>query len=736
MTTATDPGVAIVGMSCLFPGAPDLDAYWRNILAGVDATSDPPPEAWDTATYYDPDFEDRDKTYCKRGGYLGSLVSFAPLAHGIPPVSVGGEPDQWLALQLAVDALADAGCQELPAEIRARTGVMLGKGTYLNGGNAVAVQRGLIVEQTLQVVARLHPEHTPEQLDRLRGEMQRVLPAIRPETVPGLVPNIIVGRIANRLDLMGPTYTVDAACASSLLAVQHAMTHLRDGSCDLVVAGGAQVWMPVPVLNIFCQLGALSRRERIAPFDEDADGTLLGEGIGMLVLKRAEDAERDGDRVYAVIRGVGVASDGRGMSVMAPRVDGEVLALRRAYARAGVDPATIGLLEAHGTATPVGDVTEIEALTEVFGARDGGLPHCALGTVKSMISHTIPASGVAGMIKVALALHHRVLPPTLNVRRPNPKLGLERTPFYLSTVTRPWIHGASEPRRAGINAFGFGGINAHAILEQAPAPAPAHLPPWDSELCTVEADSVPALAEAARDLSARLAAAGAAWTLGDVAATLAARLGPVQRPLRLAIVATSLEDLRAKLDKAAARLQEPGTSRIKAASGTYFAAEPLARDGGVVLVFPGEGSQYPGMLADLCLHFPSVREAFDLVDGIYHDRPRGDVPSDWIFPRPSFSERGAAGRRAAADGHGRRRRLGARGQSRRAHAARRARRALRRLPGAQHGRLLGRRRGGGDRSRRRRAPGPVELGPVRLLCPGGLQRGVAGRDVAGGGRRP
>ena len=180
-----DPGVAIVGMSCLFPGAPDLDSYWRNILAGVDATSDPPPEAWDTATLLRPRFADRDKTYCKRGGYLGSLVSFAPLAHGIPPVTVGGEPDQWLALQLAVDALADAGCQELPAEIRARTGVMLGKGTYLNGGNAVAVQRGLIVEQTLQVVARLHPEHTPEQLDRLRDEMQRASRRSVPRRCPG-----------------------------------------------------------------------------------------------------------------------------------------------------------------------------------------------------------------------------------------------------------------------------------------------------------------------------------------------------------------------------------------------------------------------------------------------------------------------------------------------------------------------------------------------------------------------
>ena len=629
-------GVAIVGMSCLFPGAPDLDAYWRNILAGVDATSDPPSDVWDTDSYYDPSFEDTDKTYCKRGGYLGSLVSFAPLAHGIPPVSVGGEPDQWVALQLARDALADAGYEDLPAEIRARTGVMLGKGTYLNGGNAVAVQRGLIVEQTLQVLAQLHPEHTPEQLERLREEMRSVLPDMGPETVAGLVPNIIVGRIANRLDLMGPTYTIDAACASSLVAVEQAMTHLRDGTCDLVLAGGSQVWMPVPVLNIFCQLGALSRRERIAPFDEEADGTLLGEGIGMLVLKRVEDAQRDGDRVYAVIRGVGVSSDGRGTTVMAPRVEGEVLALRRAYERAGIDPATIGLLEGHGTGTPVGDATEIEALTEVFGARDGGLARCALGTVKSMISHTIPASGVAGMIKLALALHHRVLPPTINVQRPNP--ALERAPFYLNTRTRPWVHGADGPRRAGINAFGFGGINAHAILEEAPAPDPAHLPAWDSELCPLEAESPAALAQAARALATRLHSGGDGLRLGDVAATLLARLGRTANPVRLAIVATSLEDLRAKLEKAAARLDEPGTRRIKAASGTYFAADPLAREGGVVLVFPGEGSQYPDMLADLCLHFPEVREAFDLVDRICLADGRDDVYSDWIFPRPTFSD--------------------------------------------------------------------------------------------------
>jgi acyl transferase domain-containing protein/phosphopantetheinyl transferase len=634
----SDP-IAIVGMSCRFPGAPDVDAYWRNILGKVDSVSDPPPEAWDTDVYYDPSFEDTDKTYCKRGGYLGSLVSFDPLAHGIPPLSVGGEPDQWLALDVAKEALADAGLEELPEQVRARTGIVLGKGTYLNGGNAVAVQRALIVEQTLELLGRLHPEYGDDELSRLREEMKRTLPPLGPERVAGLIPNIIVGRIANRLDLMGPTYTVDAACASSLVAIDLAVRDLREGACDLVLAGGSQVWIPVPTLSLFCQLGALSRSEQIRPFDAEADGTLLGEGIGMVVLKRLADALRDGDRVYAALRGVGVSSDGRGASVMAPRPEGEVLALRRAYEQTGLSPSTVGLLEAHGTGTEVGDVVEVRALREVFGERDGALARCAIGTVKSMISHTIPASGVAGVIKLALALHQRVLPPTLHCDAPNPKLELERTPFYVNTETRPWIHGGPEPRRAGINAFGFGGINAHAILEEVPSGSDtAHLPPWDSEVVILESETAAGLAEQAARLAGALDPAPTAFTLTDLAATLSRRVGRVAEPVRLALVADSFADLRTKLQGAVERLGQPGCRRIKAASGTYYAAAPLAREGKVVLVFPGEGAQYAGMLADLCLHFPEVREAFDQVDRIYAGHPRGHLSSDWIFPRPAFSD--------------------------------------------------------------------------------------------------
>ncbi len=655
-------GVAIIGMSCLFPGARDLDAYWRNILGKFDAVTDPPPESWDASVFFDPTSTDPDRVYCKRGGYLGSLVNFDPLTHGIPPVAVGGEPDQWLALQLARDALTDAGYEQMEESLRKKTAVILGKGTYLNAGNGMAIQHGVGVTQTLDLLKSLHPDLTPADLEELRQDLHRTLPPMGPETVPGLIPNVIVGRIANRLDLMGPTYTVDAACASSLIAVQIAMRELMSGSCGMALVGGTQVWMPVPILSVFCQLGALSRRQQIRPFDKDADGTLLGEGIGMLVLKRLDDAERDGDRIYAVIRGVGVASDGRGLSVMAPRIEGEELALRRAYESAHVSPSTVGLIEAHGTGTPVGDLTEVQALTRVFSARKGELAHCALGSVKSMISHTIPAAGAAGLIKVAMSLYHKVLPPTLNCPEPNPKLELEKTPFYINTEARPWVHGGAEPRRAGVNAFGFGGINAHVVVEEyvpstkadrimpsittgpgaraAVARSTHHGTAWDSEVCILNAPTPAILLEKVRMLESYLASADAAPPrLLDVAFTLSQEWNKSERAhgCRLSVVATSIDDLRAKLAKAAQRLADPTCSLIREVSGLYYSSQPLGREGKVAFLIPGEGAQYPNMLADLCLHFPEVRAQFDQTDAIYAKHPRGYRTSDYLFPRPAHT---------------------------------------------------------------------------------------------------
>jgi acyl transferase domain-containing protein len=458
--------IAIIGMAAIFPGAPSLEQYWANILAGKSAITDPPEESW-AHLVYDPDSRENDRIYCKRGGYLGDLARFDPLAYGVIPLSVdGGEPDHYLSLRLAYEALADAGYGQRPLDGR-RTEVIIGRGTYINRGWATLFQHGMVVDQTLAILKELHPEYGREELLEIRSALKASLPPFNAETAAGLVPNILTGRIANRLDIMGPNFLVDAACASSLIAIDLGMRDLCARKCDLVLAGGVQASTPPHLLMIFCQLNALSRRAEIRPFDEAADGTLLGEGAGTIVLKRREDAQRDGDRIYALIKAVGTSSDGRGAGVMTPRVEGEELAIRRAYEAAGIPPETVGLIEAHGTGTAVGDSTEVQALRRIFGERRPRAPSsCALGSVKSMISHTIPAAGIAGLIKTALALYQKILPPTLNCDRPNPKFELEKTPFYINREARPWIHGAETPRRAGVNAFGFGGINAHAILEE------------------------------------------------------------------------------------------------------------------------------------------------------------------------------------------------------------------------------------------------------------------------------
>lgn len=647
--SAAGEDIAVTGLACLFPGAPDLGTYWRNIVGKVSAITNPPPEAWDDSQFYDVASEENDRVYCRKGGYLGPLAFFDPLDHGIMPRSVeGGEPDQWLALRVARDALRDAGYPDGVPQ-RERAALILGKGTYANRGTISVVYHGVVIDYTLQLLKSIHPELTEDDLRRVRQDLKRRLPRFDVETAPALIPNVTVGRIANRLDLMGPSYTIDAACASSLVAVDLAVKGLRHGEYDLALVGGMQVATPVPVLSLFCRLKALSLTEHIRPFDKDADGTLLSEGIGMAVLKRRSDAERDGDRIYALVKGTGVASDGRAVSVLAPRREGEELAVRQAYDTASVSPRTIGLVEAHGTATLVGDAVEVDALGRVFGERRG-FPHCALGSVKSMIGHTMPAAGMAGFIKMALSLYHKVLPPTLGVTEPSPRLKLESTPFYINTETRPWIHGhADHPRRAGVNAFGFGGINAHVILEEAPPSARylAHEVSWETELCLFAGATREEVIAAARQALAAVRRVPA-LALADVAFTLNTQFERTEsREVVLAIVAGSIDDLARKLERTLPRLADPACRKIKEVSGIYLFDEPLASRGGLAFLFPGEGAQYVNMLADLCRIFPEVRACFDEMDRQFARDPRGYVVSDLVFPRPAFShaERDQAERR-------------------------------------------------------------------------------------------
>ncbi|MEV5147421.1 beta-ketoacyl synthase N-terminal-like domain-containing protein [Streptomyces sp. NPDC052727] len=474
--TACQPLVAIVGMAVLLPGARDLDAYWRNLRDGTDAITEVPAGRWDAGHYHPGSATGpavAGQVYCRRGGFVDDLAEVEVTRYGIMPAAVPGtEPDQLIALDVAAAALADAGGPERLPE-RHRTGVVLGRGGYLTPGLARLDQRVRTAHQLTRTLGELLPDLEAAQLDRIRTAFTERLGPDSPDAAIGLVPNLAASRIANRLDLRGPAYTVDAACASSLVAVDQAVTALTTGRCDLMLAGGVHHCHDITLWSVFSQLRALSPTERIRPFHREADGILIGEGTGVVVLKRLADAERDGDRVYAVIRGTGVAGDGRTAGLVSPDPGGQTRAVRQAWRAAGLDPAapdSIGLLEAHGTATPAGDTAELTTLAEVFGpgtghGREADRP--VLGSVKSMIGHTMPAAGVAGLVKAALALHHRTLLPTLHCDDPHP--GLAATRFHTLQRARPWeTRTGHAPRRAAVNAFGFGGINAHVVLEEAP----------------------------------------------------------------------------------------------------------------------------------------------------------------------------------------------------------------------------------------------------------------------------
>lgn len=628
MSQALD--IAIIGMAGAYAGAKDATTFWQNILNGVDAVAEAGPE-W-AGPYVDADAKSNDRIYTTRGGFLRDLAEVDLSELGVMPNTLdGGEPDHMLALRFARDALVDSGYLDKHFD-RERCGIVLGRGTYVNRGIMTMVQHGLIMDQTMELIRGLRPDLTAEELAKLKAQFKKQLPPYNAEMVGLLTPNVIAGLIANRLDLMGPNFIIDAACASSLIAIELATREINSGRCDMMITGGVQAQCPPQLYMQFCQIGALSHGQ-LRPFQKGADGTLLGEGVGVIVLKKLSLAEADGDRIYAVIKGIGSASDGKAKGLLTPRLEGEVLALKRAYESSGIEPSTVGLIEAHGTGTRVGDKTEIQSLGTLFGPRVGDLPSIALGSVKSMISHCLPASGSASIIKTALALHHKILPPML-CDEVDPDLGIERTPFYINTQARPWIHGGPHPRRAGVNAFGFGGINAHIILEEyRPADGRQinagllHVP-GHSELLTLAADSVAELMSLVRQLLAH-ARAEARPSLATLAKASSAHS---RGEHRLALVANDPADLATKLDQALTKLSHTEVAPFKLRGGLHYGHG--AAPGKVCFVFPGEGAQYPNMLADLCLNFPQIREWFDFIDetAVRRGSPRR---APVVFPAPT-----------------------------------------------------------------------------------------------------
>jgi acyl transferase domain-containing protein len=616
--------IAVIGMSCLFPGCSDLETYWRNILNKVDGITEVPTDRWDWRVYFDSDRRAADRIYSKWGGFIPD-IRFDPLQYGMPPSSLSSiEPLQLLVLETVRRALDHAGYASRPFP-RDRTSVIFGVGGGIAElGNAYAVRAAL---------------PSLFGIDNIPSHALKVLPEWTEDSFPGILLNVVAGRVANRFDLNGVNYTVDAACASSLAAVALACSELESTTSDVVIVGGADTVQNPFAYLAFSKTQALSPRGRCHPFDENADGIVISEGVAALVLKRLRDAERDGDQIYAVIKGVAGSSDGRDKSLTAPRPQGQFLALNRAYSKAGISPATVSLIEAHGTGTRAGDEAELETLIKLWTEAGASIQSCALGSVKSMIGHTKAAAGLAGLIKAILALQRKVLPPTMNVKVPNAKaLSTNKSPFYINTEPAPWIHSDStHPRRAGVSAFGFGGTNFHAVLEEYTGgflnDQDAPIQEWPYELILLGAESVQQLVQKARELRDDLLRIEAP-ALRDVAMTLWQGTKQTSGP-RAAVVASSIGEFIEQLGWLLSAL-EKGESCLDHTREVYFTATPLLPGGKLSFLFPGQGSQYPRMLVDLAIHFCEIRRSFELADVSLSDRLPERL-STYIFPPPWFT---------------------------------------------------------------------------------------------------
>ena len=622
-----DVPIAIVGMACLFPQADSPAGFWSNILEGRDSIREVPMTHWSASEYFDADPKAPDMTYSKRGAFLDP-VDFAPLDFGIAPKNLEAiDTTQLLGLMVARDALADSGYGSAGKTFnRHRASVILG----VTGTLEMVIPLGARLGHPIWRKSLADCGVDPETAEKVVGRIGEHYSAWQENSFPGLLGNVTAGRIANRLDLGGTNCVVDAACASSLGAVHLAQMELATGRSDMVVTGGFDTFNDIFMFMCFSKTPALSKTGHARPFDQSADGTSLGEGLGAVVLKRLSDAERDGDRIYAVIRGVGTSSDGIGQAVYAPKAEGQVRCLKTAYEVAGVDPATVELVEAHGTGTKVGDGIEVKALAEVYRefAKEGAGRWCAVGSVKSQIGHAKAAAGVAGLIKAALSLHNKVIPPTIKVENPAEEISVGDSPFYVPTQPRPWPNNPKHPRRAGVSAFGFGGSNFHAVLEEH-GPKASEIG-WcdDIDLWTLTGDTpdeILQMVEKAPE-SAKWSALQRLAAHGRTASASAKN-----KAWRLSVVLKRDQDWSKQrqsiLDGLMASKSAP-KKLVNSPDGWYLGQGPAS--GRLALVFTGQGAQKVGMLRDAACRFPLLAQTLDEAD-LAAGRPSGFLVSK-IYP--------------------------------------------------------------------------------------------------------
>ena len=637
--------IAITGMGCLFPKSSGLKEYWRLISQGLDGITDIPETHWRPEDYYNEDPQKPDHVYCKRGGFL-SPVSFDPTEFGIPPSSLEAtDTSQLLGLVTAKMALEDAGYGDGRTFDKDKTSVILG----VTGTQELVISLGARLGYPKWRKALEDSGIGPEKAKEVIEKISDSYVAWHETSFPGLLGNIVAGRISNRLDLGGTNCVVDAACASSLSAIHLAVMELQTGRSNIAVTGGVDTINDIFMHMCFSETRTLSPNGDARPFSKDADGTVLGEGIGIIVLKRLEMAEKDGDRIYAVIKAIGSSSDGKSQSIYAPNANGQQKALRRAYQSADIDPATIELIETHGTGTRVGDRVEFQSLKSFFGESSESYKNnhkCAIGSVKSMIGHTKAAAGSAGLIKTALALYNKVLPPTLKATEPDPDLGINKSRFYLNTQTRPWLSKKDHPRRAGVSAFGFGGSNFHIVLEEY-RPQKEKIS-WNG-FVEILALSAPSRPELTKRLHALKNAVGSdlsdqkfsfitkksrqEFSYKDPHRLLLTIEMPPGEPFNPSgLIENALNTLESNKHENSWNLQNifvggPNKSDKSDKSGSD-------KPGKIAFIFPGQGSQYVNMGRDLVCTFPEALAALEKTNEKYKNHNR---LSDFIYPIPAYT---------------------------------------------------------------------------------------------------
>ncbi len=636
--------IAIVGAGAVLPDAANVAAFWENVKNGRYSITEVAPDRWDPAYYYDPDPSAPDKTYSKIGGWVRDQV-WDPVKWHLPiPPRVTDAMDlaQKWAIAASREALDDYGYPKRPLNPD-RVAVIL--------GNAMAGEKHYLTAMRVHFPEYAHelaevasfaalPEAIRSEITReLHKRIDKRLPEITEDSMPGELANCIAGRIANIYNFHGPNYVCDAACASAMAAITAAAEGLIENDFDAVITGGIDRNMGIQTFVKFCKIGALSATGT-RPFAEGADGFVMGEGSAIFVMKRLADAERDGDKIYAVLRGIGASSDGKGKGITAPNPIGQKFCLERAWQNAGLSPATATLIEGHGTSTRVGDVVEAQSMTDLLRSHNLPTHSVALGSVKSNIGHLKGAAGAAGLLKTSLALRDKVLPPSVNCEHPSPDIDFAHSPLYVNTELKPWTVSPDTPRRAGVSAFGFGGTNFHLVLEEhiphrltgngKRSVAVGALPQTAINEVVMNPKEVlsPAVSSAAPS-ACKPPLRGALVIGGDSEAVLAERLSAVIKNAeagrapeptapadsdlraneRLAIDyadAAELADKSAKALKALA-VSQPVVWKALRAQGIFRGHGPAPK---VAFLYTGQGSQYVNMLRPLYTAEPIVTETF------------------------------------------------------------------------------------------------------------------------------